>query len=873
MPSEQKSKPKYDFRTCLKKSEVLKPEVLKNWLAEHPDQSPADDASQLVRENLLTEWQAKYLLSGRYRLHLGNYQLLKRIRRDEFGDRFVAHHPQLGRTVQVQVLPVELTTDPKQRSEFLMKAGLAGELDHPNLAHVFDIDKQQGRYYMVTEHSPGKSIAELPTNSLQANEIARIVREAISGLQFAHSRSVVHGNLSMDNVLIDDDGTVKISQLALSPLVDSATAAPKENVTPEQGDLLTIVRMGRRLLNHIEPSETTRQLSAHLSTLNTKDSDAFASGLVQLENWIEQRPVTETIESVPAERVQIVSPTPEMVVPDEETKRISKNAPIKQGHGSNRRRQSRQPDAFSNKKTFGPGSLAILVGLIGLVGYFTYRGFQRSSESRKPLEQPSAMRDASEQVASTKVDEGNLAAQPDSTAKPETSTGSPDDPQIDRAPMRSLFPSAYDSMEDESQNASESDPIDQPAVSETDQSDDISTSSKPSTRAQEKPSLDPMPRESAKLAQKKSESSLVPEEQQAADKAETIDTEKATEKGSDQESESSGPFDEFPIAADLPTTDSTDEVVLAEIQQTSIHLLGLEIRSPEGIGKGRTNFDLKRSETNKQQWSLIAKKTPKSNGDRIGQFDFDKPTGAIKFRWLPAAADSKIANYVRNCVIKLTLANESRTLALRMPLPLPDLKLTREKPFAQLDSAIEWLPNPELIIVELLPTKSAGIPKTWLEPAIVQPGTPSAIHFHEAISNRFMWLQLVTDVRKQATFDLRLMLKHADGTVQPIARSDDLKKLAELLRGVAATAQQEYLANKDLVAPYGQKTKFKDYVAKLKSTATKTQKHSEIAVENIAIIENFYDKVIPLRVIFRSDDHQVVLVDTAPGADEEDSKK
>ena len=176
---------------------------------------------------------------------------------------------------------------------------------------------------------------------------------------------------------------------------------------------------------------------------------------------------------------------------------------------------------------------------------------------------------------------------------------------------------------------------------------------------------------------------------------------------------------------------------------------------------------------------------------------------------------------------------------------MPDLKLTQKKPSANIEREIQWLPDPERIDVELLSFKQAGLPKTWIEPAIVQPGTPMIIHFHEAASNRFMWLQLDSSIRKKVSLDLKLMLKHADGTIQPIARGSDVKKLEGLLKKAAVNAQQEYDANKDVVAPKGKITKFKDYVAKLKSTAKKTLRQSEIAGENITIVESFYDRVIP----------------------------
>ena len=130
------------------------------------------------------------------------------------------------------------------------------------------------------------------------------------------------------------------------------------------------------------------------------------------------------------------------------------------------------------------------------------------------------------------------------------------------------------------------------------------------------------------------------------------------------------PFDGFPKFFDRPATESTDEVILATLKRSSIHLLGMELRSAEGIGKGRASFDLERNETTKRQWTLLEKKSPGNNGAPVGLFDFDKASGQIKFHWLPNAASSRIANYVRNCVVKMKLGSSSRTLGLRSPVKL-----------------------------------------------------------------------------------------------------------------------------------------------------------------------------------------------------------
>lgn len=88
---------KSDFLACVKKSRVIEDDRLEQLLSEIDSDDPAELATKMVRDQLLTRWQAKYLMAGRSRLDIGSYRLLERITRDELGDRFLATHKQLGR--------------------------------------------------------------------------------------------------------------------------------------------------------------------------------------------------------------------------------------------------------------------------------------------------------------------------------------------------------------------------------------------------------------------------------------------------------------------------------------------------------------------------------------------------------------------------------------------------------------------------------------------------------------------------------------------------------------------------------------------------------------------------------------------------------
>lgn len=74
-----------EFVAFLKKSRAIDDEAIDSWMSRVDDQEPKKIASKLVRDKMLTQWQAKMLLAGRSRLTVGNYRLLSRINRNELG--------------------------------------------------------------------------------------------------------------------------------------------------------------------------------------------------------------------------------------------------------------------------------------------------------------------------------------------------------------------------------------------------------------------------------------------------------------------------------------------------------------------------------------------------------------------------------------------------------------------------------------------------------------------------------------------------------------------------------------------------------------------------------------------------------------------
>jgi serine/threonine protein kinase len=203
----------------LRKSGVLKPDVLQKYLDEHPE-LPADPkavAALLVQSKLLTQFQAKLLLAGRYRgFRLGSYVLLEQLGQGGMGAVYLAEHETLQRKAAIKVLPPggnKLTVE-----RFLREARAAAALDHPNIVRMHDVGREGEVHFLVMEYVEGQTLDKLVTSTapLQAQRAVEYIAQACAGLQHAYERGFIHRDIKPANLILSKDGTVKILDMGLA---------------------------------------------------------------------------------------------------------------------------------------------------------------------------------------------------------------------------------------------------------------------------------------------------------------------------------------------------------------------------------------------------------------------------------------------------------------------------------------------------------------------------------------------------------------------------------------------------------------------------------------------------------------------------------
>lgn len=218
------------FRETLKKSRLLSPEQLaevETRFAAEAGLTPPRLAKDLIARGLLSEWQARQLLAGRYGFFMGKYKLLERLGGGGMGVVFKAHHPMTDRTVALKVMAKSLMANPANAARFQREVRLVCALNHPNIITAYDADCAAGTYFLVMEYGQGRDLRAWlrEYGRLPIAWSCECVRQAALALQHAHERGLVHRDIKPENLLVDGDPAsgrpvVKILDMGLARLMD-----------------------------------------------------------------------------------------------------------------------------------------------------------------------------------------------------------------------------------------------------------------------------------------------------------------------------------------------------------------------------------------------------------------------------------------------------------------------------------------------------------------------------------------------------------------------------------------------------------------------------------------------------------------------------
>jgi tRNA A-37 threonylcarbamoyl transferase component Bud32 len=172
-----------------------------------------------------------------------DYEILDRVGAGAMGTVFKARHKRLNRIVALKVLKPSLARDARYVDRLKREARIVASLNHPNIVTGFDLGEEGGYHYFVMEFVEGKSLRAMLTEwGMFAEEyVRRVARAVAQALDHAYQRGVIHRDIKPGNILIDEAGHVKLTDMGLAKgptdltiTRDGATVGTPQYISPEQ---------------------------------------------------------------------------------------------------------------------------------------------------------------------------------------------------------------------------------------------------------------------------------------------------------------------------------------------------------------------------------------------------------------------------------------------------------------------------------------------------------------------------------------------------------------------------------------------------------------------------------------------------------------
>jgi Tol biopolymer transport system component/tRNA A-37 threonylcarbamoyl transferase component Bud32 len=160
---------------------------------------------------------------------IGHYEILDTLGEGGMGVVYKARDTQLDRLVAIKVLLPDKVVNPERKLRFVQEAKAASALNHPNIVTIYEIGSEDGADFIVMEFVAGRALDHvIPRGGLKLTDLLKYAIAVADALACAHAAGIVHRDLKPGNIMIADDGLVKLLDFGLAKLSDLHEASDSE---------------------------------------------------------------------------------------------------------------------------------------------------------------------------------------------------------------------------------------------------------------------------------------------------------------------------------------------------------------------------------------------------------------------------------------------------------------------------------------------------------------------------------------------------------------------------------------------------------------------------------------------------------------------
>src|SRR5215813_9086279 len=150
---------------------------------------------------------------------LGHYEIRSQLGAGGMGEVYLAEDTRLHRKIALKVLPTDLASNRDRMRRFEQEATATAALNHPNIAHIYEIGEHDGTNFIAMEFIDGQTLGVIiHERQADLSRLLRYLQHVAEGLAKAHATGIVHRDLKPDNIMITRDGHAKILDFGLAKL-------------------------------------------------------------------------------------------------------------------------------------------------------------------------------------------------------------------------------------------------------------------------------------------------------------------------------------------------------------------------------------------------------------------------------------------------------------------------------------------------------------------------------------------------------------------------------------------------------------------------------------------------------------------------------
>ena len=159
------------------------------------------------------------------------YEIIERIGAGGMSIVYKAKCNKLQRYVAIKVLREEFASDEEFVSRFRVEAQSAASLSHPNIVSIYDVGYEDNTHYIVMEYIHGKTLKQMIEEEapFTSSKVLNVALDIASALQHAHKKNIIHRDIKPQNILITDEGVLKVADFGIARAVDSSTVVTTGN--------------------------------------------------------------------------------------------------------------------------------------------------------------------------------------------------------------------------------------------------------------------------------------------------------------------------------------------------------------------------------------------------------------------------------------------------------------------------------------------------------------------------------------------------------------------------------------------------------------------------------------------------------------------